>query len=94
MFQVSHHGTRNTPGRPPGGSWLEQVNACTADRLHHVTVRTAGYSDETESDDDAFAAPDRRVLRVIYGGPQRFETYDELDAAPPGGRVDQVLVVV
>jgi hypothetical protein len=86
--------------------WLDQVNACTADGLHHVTVRTAGrlpdavresddFSDSADEHDSEHAdAPDRRVLRVIYGGPQRFATYEELGTAPPGGRVDQVLVVV
>ncbi len=93
-------------------NWLDQVNACTADGLHHVTVRTAGrlpdamresddFSDsdsdsDSEHDDEHDPAPDLRVLRVIYGGPQRFETYEELGGAPPAnlhGRVDQVLVV-
>jgi hypothetical protein len=79
-----------------GDHWLDQLNARSADGLHHVTVRTADTEDadsegsEAEHDDDH--AP-RRVLRVIYGGPQRFATYEEL-GAQHGGRVDQVLVVV
>jgi hypothetical protein len=84
-----------------GDHWLDQLNACTADGLHHVTVRTAGRHafseaadpDSGDSSDDGFQ--EHRVLRVIYGGPQRFETTpDELDGEPRTGRVDQVLVAV
>jgi hypothetical protein len=95
--------------------WLDQVNACTADCLHHVSVRTLrrvdDYSDDSSSADssdehgagaaDAGAPEDRRVLRVIYGGPQRFETHAAASFGGPHaasacarihGRVDQVLV--
>ena len=76
--------------------WREQVNACTPDGLHHVTVRTAPdeiASDDEDADEDA-AFAQRRVLRVIYGGPQRFETTadPEDSGAPVSSRVDQVLV--
>jgi hypothetical protein len=83
-----------------GDHWLDQLNARSADGLHHVTVRTLAGARESDdfSDsehdsghDDSDAEP--RVLRVIYGGPQRFATYEEL-GSQHGGRVDQVLVVV
>jgi hypothetical protein len=66
--------------------WRQQVNACTPDGLHHVSVRTAGLSDETvdESSDEEMDEMDetsillaafkgRRRLRINYEGPQRFE---------------------
>ena len=89
-----------------GDNWVDQLNARSADGLHHVTVRTAGTEEagsasgseagsEAGSDADSDAEHDapRRVLRVFYGGPQRFAPYEELGASH-GGRVDQVLVVV
>jgi hypothetical protein len=66
--------------------WLDQLNARTADGLHHWTIRTT--SSVALDDEDA----DRRVLRVIYGGPQRFET--TADPEHSASRVDQVLVSV
>jgi hypothetical protein len=67
--------------------WRQQVNACTPDGLHNVFVRTAGLADETvdessdESSDEEMdetsilrtAFQGRRMLRVNYEGPQRFE---------------------
>ena len=70
--------------------WRQQVNACTPDGLHHVSVRTAGLSDETvdeSSDEETDEETDemdetsilraafrgRRMLRINYEGPQRFE---------------------
>jgi hypothetical protein len=81
-----------------GDNWLDQLNARSADGLHHVTVRTAGTEEagseaEEEAGSDAEHDAPRRVLRVFYGGPQRFAPYEELGASH-GGRVDQVLVVV
>jgi hypothetical protein len=77
-----------------GDNWLDQLNARSADGLHHVTVRTAGTEEAgSEADSDAEHDAPRRVLRVFYGGPQRFAPYEELGASH-GGRVDQVLVVV
>lgn len=80
-----------------GDNWLDQLNARSADGLHHVTVRTAGTeeagSEAEEAGSDAEEDAPRRVLRVFYGGPQRFAPYEELGASE-GGRVDQVLVVV
>jgi hypothetical protein len=58
-----------------------------------VTVRTAGTEAGSDADSDAEHDAPRRVLRVFYGGPQRFAPYEELGASC-GGRVDQVLVVV
>jgi hypothetical protein len=81
--------------------WREQVNACTSDGLHHVSVRTAGLIDETvaeSSDEETMDAAfeGRRMLRVTYEGPQRFETTadPEHSGAPVRSRVDQVLVSV
>jgi hypothetical protein len=82
-------------------NWLDQVNARTADGLHHVTLRTSGRlrpadydSDDSDDSHDSDDAPDRRVLRVFYGGPQRFRTYDTLNVpAFAGGRVEEVLVL-
>jgi len=57
-----------------GDNWLDQLNARSADGLHHVTVRTAGTEDadseagsEAGSDADSDAEHDapRRVLRVL-----------------------------
>jgi hypothetical protein len=78
-----------------GDHWLDQLHARSADGLHHVTVRTLAGARESDdfSDADSDSEPDRRVLRVIYGGPQRLATYEEL-GSQHGGRVDQVLVVV
>jgi hypothetical protein len=85
----------------PGGladDWLDMVNACTADGLHHVTLRTAGrLHDADHADYDNYAGHDSpaasgRLLRVWYAGPQRLRTYDKLRVdTSSGGRVELIV---